>query len=85
LGDPRVFDLSLFSSCKVFQKASIGNHGAVINGISLIDGAHLSASLLDHFFDHFLQSYIAGNTANNNHLFGFAMAHGPFSDFDQHG
>jgi hypothetical protein len=32
-----------------------------------------------------LQSDIAANAADNNYLFGFTMAHGPFSDFDQHG
>ena len=84
LSYPRLQYLSGLSGWNILQKACICNHSTIVDRISLVDGPHVSASLLDHLFNHILEPYIASYPADNNHLFWLAMAHSPFSYLHQH-
>jgi hypothetical protein len=57
LSAPRVLERS-DSPRFVHHHTGPGNHCAVIDAVPVIHGAHLTASLLDHLFDHFLQSLV---------------------------
>lgn len=67
------------------QQAGVRDHDAVIDAESLVRSVDLSTALSRHKTHHLLQTFVAADAADDEHLARADVGHGALGDLNEHG